>query len=140
MTGPAGNSEFCFPSTAMFPSASPRETFGVPGKQTSLFPLWPVIECLMPPKNWKVIYLYTWSAASAVLSTKQIKLPSSLCNVEKNEECFFFFFGPRTRSLKTEGIQRTVRGLPSIYEAKNERESLCVILSSLLAKWGHATT
>jgi len=27
MTGPAGNSEFCFPSTSMFPSASPQGTF-----------------------------------------------------------------------------------------------------------------
>ena len=26
MTGPSGNSEFCFPSTSMFPSASPRGT------------------------------------------------------------------------------------------------------------------
>ena len=27
MTGPAGNSDFCFPSTKMFPSASPGKTF-----------------------------------------------------------------------------------------------------------------
>ena len=39
MTGPAGNSEFCFPATSMFPSASPRETLRVSGKQNSLFPL-----------------------------------------------------------------------------------------------------
>ena len=32
MTGPSGNSEFCFPSTSMFPSASPR------GNKTHCFP------------------------------------------------------------------------------------------------------
>ena len=47
MTGPSGNSEFCFPSTSMFPSASPRGTLRVSGKQNSLFPLGPVIKCLM---------------------------------------------------------------------------------------------
>ena len=44
MTGPSGNSEFCFPSTSMFPSASPRGTLRVSGKQNSLFPLGPVIK------------------------------------------------------------------------------------------------
>ena len=48
MTGPAGNSGFCFPSTPMFPSASPRETWRVSRKQNSLFPLEPVIKCLLP--------------------------------------------------------------------------------------------
>ena len=47
MTGPSGNSEFCFPSTSMLPSASPRGTLRVSGKQNSLFPLGPVIKCLM---------------------------------------------------------------------------------------------
>ena len=32
MTGPTRNSEFCFPSTSMFPSASPQETLGVWGE------------------------------------------------------------------------------------------------------------
>ena len=44
--GPQGNSEFCFPSTSLFPSTSPRETMRVLGKQNSLFPLRPVIKCL----------------------------------------------------------------------------------------------
>ena len=43
MTGPLGNSEFCFPSTSML---------SVSEKQNSLFPLWPVIKCLL---------LYSWS-------------------------------------------------------------------------------
>ena len=37
MTGPKGNSEFCFPK------AKPRGTVRVKGKQTSLFPMGPVI-------------------------------------------------------------------------------------------------
>ena len=45
MTGLSGNNEFCFPSTSMFPSTSPRGTLRVSGKQNSLFPLWPVIKC-----------------------------------------------------------------------------------------------
>lgn len=42
----------------------------------------------------KAIYIYTWSALSAVLSTKQIKLPSSLCNVEEKTKgvCLYFFW------------------------------------------------
>ena len=47
MTGPSRNSEFCFPSTSMFPSASPRGTLSLSGNQNSLFPLWPVIKCLL---------------------------------------------------------------------------------------------
>ena len=45
-TGPAGNSEFCFPSTSMFASILPWRTLRVSGKQNSLFPLGPVIKCL----------------------------------------------------------------------------------------------
>ena len=47
MTGPMGNSEFCFPSTSMFPSASPRGTLRVSGIQNSLFLSGPVIKCLL---------------------------------------------------------------------------------------------
>ena len=47
MTGPVGNSEFCFPSTSMFPSASPWETPTVSKKQNSLLPLGPIIKCLI---------------------------------------------------------------------------------------------
>ena len=54
MTGPSGNSEFCFPSTSMFPSASPRGTLRVSGKQNSLFPLGPVIKCLFINYLWKM--------------------------------------------------------------------------------------
>ena len=48
MTGPAGNSEFCFPSTSMFPSGSARETLRVSaGKQNSLFPFEAFIKFLL---------------------------------------------------------------------------------------------
>ena len=63
MTGPKGNSEFCFPETSMFPEAKPRGTLRFEGKQSSLFPEGPVIKCfVIPPdskleKNWeKMIY------------------------------------------------------------------------------------
>ena len=45
MTGPSGNSEFCFPSTS--------------GKQNSLFPLWPVIKCLIILNTLKDILFST---------------------------------------------------------------------------------
>ena len=41
------NSEFCFPSTSIFLSASPQERLRVLGKQNSLFILGPVIKCLL---------------------------------------------------------------------------------------------
>ena len=41
MTGPLGNSEFCFPRISMF--------LGILGKQNSLFPSGPVIKCLILP-------------------------------------------------------------------------------------------
>ena len=47
ITGPAGNSEFCFPLTSIFISTSPRGTLRVPGKQNSPFPLGPVTKCFL---------------------------------------------------------------------------------------------
>ena len=41
MTGPTGNSVFCFASTSMF--------------QNSLFPLWPVSKCLIKLKEYKIL-------------------------------------------------------------------------------------
>ena len=53
MTGPKGNSEFCFPETSMFPEAKPRGTLRLEGKQNSLFPEGPVIKCFVIPPNSK---------------------------------------------------------------------------------------
>jgi len=44
MTGPLGNSEFCFPRISMFPSTSSREAWRFSGNN-SLFPSGPVIKC-----------------------------------------------------------------------------------------------
>ena len=45
MTGPLGNSEFCFPRISMFPSTSSRGNIEILRKQNSQFPLGPVIKC-----------------------------------------------------------------------------------------------
>ena len=47
MTGPSGNSEFCFPSTFNVPLGFASGNIEVSGKQNSLFPLGPVIKCLL---------------------------------------------------------------------------------------------
>ena len=47
MTGPEGNSEFCFPETLNV------GTLRVEGKQNSLFPEGPVIKCFVIPPNSK---------------------------------------------------------------------------------------
>ena len=54
MTGPKGNSEFCFPKTLNIPESRPRGTLRVEGKQNSLFPAGPVIECFVIPPNSKI--------------------------------------------------------------------------------------
>ena len=54
MTGPKGNSEFCFPETL---NVSRDEAWGnieVMGKQNSLFPAGPVIKCFVIPPNSKL--------------------------------------------------------------------------------------
>ena len=47
MTGPLGNSEFCFPSSLNVPFGFASGNIEVSGKQNSLFPLGPVIKCLL---------------------------------------------------------------------------------------------
>ena len=46
MTGPKGNSEFCFPETL--------NIIEVEGKQNSLFPAGPVIKCFVIPPTSKM--------------------------------------------------------------------------------------
>ena len=48
MTGPKGNSEFCFPETL-----KAEGNIEVEGKQNSLFPEGPVIKCFVIPPNSK---------------------------------------------------------------------------------------
>ena len=51
MTGPKGNSEFCFPETSLWPQSW---TLKVEGKQNSLFLEGPVIKCFVIPPNSKL--------------------------------------------------------------------------------------
>ena len=54
MTGPVGNSEFCFPKTLSVPRGEAEGNIEFYGKQTSLFPVGPVIKCLVLPPNSKI--------------------------------------------------------------------------------------
>ena len=51
MTGPKGNSEFCFPETLNVPRGEAEGNIEVEGKQNSLFPEGPVIKCFVIPSN-----------------------------------------------------------------------------------------
>ena len=53
MTGPKGNSEFCFPETLNVPRGEAEGNIEVEGKQNSLFPEGPVIKCFVIPSNSK---------------------------------------------------------------------------------------
>ena len=51
MTGPKGNSEFCFPETLNVTRGEAEENIEVEGKQNSLFPEGPVIKRFVIPSN-----------------------------------------------------------------------------------------
>ena len=53
MTGPKGNSEFCFPETLNVPRGEAEGNIEVEGKQNSLFPEGPAIKCFVIPSNSK---------------------------------------------------------------------------------------
>ena len=53
MTGPKGNSEFCFPETLNVPRGEAEGNIEVEGKQNSLFAEGPVIKCFVIPPNSK---------------------------------------------------------------------------------------
>jgi len=54
MTGPKGNSEFCFSETLSVPCGKAKGNIEVEGKQTSLFLAGPVIKCFVIPPNSKI--------------------------------------------------------------------------------------
>jgi len=54
MTGPKGNSEFCFPETLNVPRSEAEGNIEVKGKQNSLFLAGPVIKCFVIPPNSKI--------------------------------------------------------------------------------------
>ena len=51
MTGPEGNSEFCFPETLNVLRGEAEGNIEVEGKENSLFPMGPVIKCFVVPPN-----------------------------------------------------------------------------------------
>ena len=53
MTGPLGNSEFCFPRISMFTSTCVSGNIEILGKQNSLFHAGPVIKCILFNFNQK---------------------------------------------------------------------------------------
>jgi len=54
MTGPKGNSEFCFPDTLNDPHGKPKGNLEVKGKQISLVPVGPVTQCFVISPNTKI--------------------------------------------------------------------------------------
>jgi len=54
MTGPKGNSEFCFPETLNVSRGEAEGNIGVEGKQNSLFPEGQVSKCFVIPPNSKI--------------------------------------------------------------------------------------
>ena len=54
MTGPKGNSEFCFPETLNVPRGEAEGNIEVEGKQNLLFPEGQVIKCFVIPPNSKI--------------------------------------------------------------------------------------
>ena len=53
MTGPKGNSEFCFPETLNVPRGEAEGNIEIEGKQNSLFPEGPIIKSFVIPPNSK---------------------------------------------------------------------------------------
>ena len=53
MTGPEGNSKFCFPETLNVSRGEAEENIEVEGKQNSLFPEGPVIKCFVTTPDSK---------------------------------------------------------------------------------------
>ena len=54
MTGPKGNSEFCFPETLNVSRGEATGNIEVEGKQNSMFPAGPVIKCFVIPPSSKL--------------------------------------------------------------------------------------
>ena len=90
MTGPKGNSEFCFPKNSMFPEVKPRGTLRFKGKQNSLFPEGLVIKCFVIPPDSKLEkncekMIYCDCACSTSGSQTELSYRSEMTTV--------FFFG-----------------------------------------------
>ena len=53
----------------MFPSASPRGTLRVSGKQNSLFPLGPVIKCLLEHLSRLIVFCFAFHVRNLTFNT-----------------------------------------------------------------------
>ena len=80
MTGPEGNSEFCFPETLNVPRGEAEENIEVKGKQNSLFSLGPVIKCFVIPSNSKLEKL------SVKKSFALLQLDTKICSSFKEQD------------------------------------------------------
>ena len=73
MTGPKGNSEVCLPETL-------RGTLRVKGKQSSLFPVGPVIKCFVIPQNSKIEHItYGCHLTTLLQNLESFRLNFALC-------------------------------------------------------------
>ena len=61
MTGPLGNSEFCFPRISVFPLPFVSGTIEILGKQNSLFPSRPGVKCFKIVNILHVAFGYRWN-------------------------------------------------------------------------------
>ena len=90
MTGPKGNSAFCFPETSMSPEVKPKGTLRFEGKQNSLFPEGPAIKRFVKPPDSKLEkncekLIYCDCACSTSGSQTELSY--------RNETITVFFFG-----------------------------------------------
>ena len=83
MTGPKGNSEFCFPKTLNVSWSEAEGNLEVEGKQNSLFPVGSVMKCFVihvPPntklekKNWEEIVFLMPTGSQVYIGLKKHNL------------------------------------------------------------------
>ena len=77
MTGPKGNSVFCFPETL-------NEHCGLEGKQNSLFPVGPVIKCFVIPPNSKIEQITYVSKELRSILFSASKLCCRVCSLQNS--------------------------------------------------------
>ena len=77
MTGPLGNSEFCFPRTSLFPSTSSRETLTFSGNKIHCSPWDHSLSVQYIPHKWIVLFAHADWLARRWLAT-YYSPPSSL--------------------------------------------------------------
>ena len=102
MTGPSGNSEFCFPSNLNVLLSLTSGNIEVSGKQNSLFPLGPVIKCLIftePEANNRPRSIYQYSNMVPRLSGQNCKFFKFLLSVNSQRTLGYKENNTKYRSL-----------------------------------------